>query len=434
MTSQNFEPSSPHEQRERHEQPELHHEHRNHSVLAASAAERWLNCTPSARLEENFPSTTTSYAEKGTFMHEVCEYKLRHNYFHEMMEKPISDRWDETEVEQITDVYYDFVVSVVEELKKTCEPLVLIEERLNYSHIAPSGFGTGDLVIVGKDAVGKDAESQGVIHVIDFKSGRGVFVDANNNPQMMLYALGALNAYGYLFDIKVIRMTIVQPILDNISTFECSCEELEAWGESIKPIAKLAYEGKGEQKTGDWCRFCRAKVACKACADEALALCREEFADLDASENASDEPVFKRPSAVPINDLIAVLPSLNRISAWIKDVFAYVSARAINDGIDIPGFKVIEGQSRRVFTDEEAVEKTALENGYTDIYKKQLIGLTEFEKLLGKKQFTALLGKYVQKPQGKLSLVPESDSRRAVAVKNKNTPNQEFDVLPDSEE
>ena len=406
-------------------------------------------------------------------MHEVGEYKIRHNYLHENISRPESKEWDSEEVEQVTDAYYEFVVETIEEFKKSGqEPLALIEAKLNYTHIAPGGFGTGDVVIVGRLPDG-----QGTIHVIDLKSGRGVFVDADHNSQMMLYALGALAAYGYIWDIELVRMTIVQPRLDNISTFECSRAELEAWGESIKPIARMAYEGKGEQKAGDWCKFCRAKPVCKALAEEALALCREEFVDLDATsdgENGENDensdcgeydkkpgheeaainteatgatetetditapyspdrsiPVFKQPGLIALSELAEILPTLNRISSWIEAVFAYVSSEAITHGVPIKGYKVVEGRSVRTFTDVKAVVKTATDNGYTNIYKQQLITLTEFEKLMGRKRFAELLGQYIIKPPGKLSLVPESDPRPAVEIEAKTPPAQEFDVLPE---
>ena len=335
-------------------------------------------------------------------------------------------------------MYAEFVISIIEKMKENgCEPLAFVEERVNYSHIAPSGFGTADMLIIGKDENGK-----GLLHVVDFKTGKGIFVDADHNSQMMLYALGGLVAYGFIYEIETVRMSIVQPRLDNISTFECNRSELEEWGESIKPIAKLAYEGKGEQKPGDWCRFCRAKPVCKACADEALALCREDFLDLDAGAfDAAEESdmtapyeadtqtaVFKQPGLIPISELAEILPTLNRISSWIEAVFAFVSSEAINHGASIPGYKVVEGRSKRIFTDTKAVVDTAVQNGYTDLYKQSLITLTEFEKMMGKKKFNELLGKFVAKPPGKLALVPDSDPREAVDL---TTAEQEFSALPD---
>lgn len=423
-----------------------------HALLSASASKRWLNCPPSVRLEEGFPNESSVYAAEGTFAHELCEYKVS-KYLRKRVKRPQSEEFYTEELEQITDVYYEFAVSTIEQMKQSgFEPLVLVEERVDYSHIAPSGFGTADLLILGKDEDGK-----GVLHICDFKTGKGVYVDCDHNSQMMLYALGGLHAYEYLYPVEMIRMTIVQPRLDNINTFECSRDELVAWGESIRAVAKLAYEGKGDQKPGDWCRFCRAKPVCRACAEEALALAREEFLDLDAaletncardspvlSETAGlgdldapyeadrQTPVFKQPGLIPLSELAGILPTLNRISSWIESVFAFVSSEAINHAVPIPGYKVVEGRSKRVFTDTGAVAEEAVKNGYTDIYKRQLISLTEFEKLMGKKKFQELLGGFVVKPPGKLTLVPESDPRPPVDLVG--TADQEFTVLPDPEE
>lgn len=412
-----------------------------HALLSASSSKQWLHCPPSVRLQENFPNESSVYAEEGTFAHEICEYKVR-KYLHERVKHPQSEEFDTEEIEQITDVYAEFVISIIEQMRENgCEPLAFVEERVDYSHIAPSGFGTADMLIIGKDENGR-----GLLHVCDFKTGKGVFVDADHNSQMMLYAIGALAAYGFLYDIEIVRMSIIQPRLDNISTFECSRQELEDWGESIKPTALLAFEGKGEQHPGDWCRFCRAKPVCKACADEALALCREDFLDLDAGafddtaeesdmtapyEADTNTAVFKQPGLIPIAELAEILPTLNRISSWIEAVFAFVSSEAINHGVPIPGYKVVEGRSKRIFTDTKAVVDTAVQNGYTDLYKQTLITLTEFEKMMSKKKFNELLGAYVAKPPGKLALVPESDPREPVDLTP--APDQEFSVLPDEE-
>ena len=412
-----------------------------HALLSASSSKQWLHCPPSVRLQESFPNESSVYAEEGTFAHEICEYKVR-KYLKERVKRPQSEEYDTEEIEQITDVYAEFVITIIEQMRENgCEPLAFVEERVDYSHIAPSGFGTADMIIIGRDENGR-----GLLHVCDFKTGKGVFVDADHNSQMMLYAIGALAAYGFLYDIEIVRMSIIQPRLDNISTFECSRQELEDWGESIKPTALLAFEGKGEQHPGDWCRFCRAKPVCKACADEALALCREDFLDLDAGafddtaeesdmtapyEADTQTAVFKQPGLIPIAELAEILPTLNRISAWIEAVFAFVSSEAINHGVAIPGYKVVEGRSKRVFTDTKAVVDTAVQNGYTDLYKQTLISLTEFEKLMGKKKFNELLGAYVAKPPGKLALVPESDPREPVDLTA--APDQEFTVLLDED-
>ena len=414
-----------------------------HAVLSASSSKQWLHCPPSARLQEPFPNESSVYAAEGTWAHELCEYKVK-KYLHERKKRPQSEFFTE-EIEQATDIYAEFVISIIEGMKQNgVEPLCFVEERLDFSNIVPEGFGTGDMIILGKDEQGR-----GLLHICDYKNGKGVFVDAHENSQMMLYATGALNAYGYIYEIETVRMSIIQPRLENISTFEMSADDLRAWGESIKPIAQMAFEGKGEQHPGDWCRFCRAKSVCKACMEEALALAREEFLDLDggalnesadgseckpaketdatAPYNAdTSAPVFKQPGLVSFAELVKVLPTLNRISSWIESVFAFVSAEAINHGVPVEGYKVVEGRSKRIFTDTKAVVRAAEAEGYTDLYKQELLSLTEFEKMMGKKKFAEVLGEYVAKPPGKLDLVPESDPRPAVDL---STAADEFEVL-----
>ena len=406
-----------------------------HAVLSASSSKQWLHCPPSARLQENFPNESSVYAEEGTWAHELCEYKVK-KYLHERKKRPQSEFFTE-EIEQATDVYAEFVISIIEEMRRNgCEPLCFVEERLDFSNIVPEGFGTGDMIILGKDEQGR-----GLLHICDYKNGKGVFVDAHENSQMMLYATGALNAYGYIYEIETVRMSIIQPRLENISTYEMSAANLRDWGESIRPIAQMAFEGKGEQHPGDWCRFCRAKPVCKACMEEALGLAREEFLDLDGgalTEEAEETdatapynadtstPVFKAPGLVSFAELVKVLPTLNRISSWIESVFAFVSGEAINHAVPVEGYKVVEGRSKRIFTDTKAVIKAAESEGYTDIYKQELLTLTEFEKMMGKKKFAEILGQYVTKPPGKLALVPESDPRPAVDL---STVEDEFESL-----
>ena len=297
---------------------------------------------------------------------------------------------------------------------------------------------------------GKGEDGKGLIHVIDFKGGRGVKVENSRehpNSQMMLYAIAALKAYSWLVDVEIVKMSIIQPRLDNYPICELTVEELNAWAESIKPIARMAFEGKGEQHPGDWCMFCKAKPVCRACAEEALALARDEFTDLDSAagailpepakcEESSDltasydvdrqTVVFKSPGLVPITELAAMLPTLSRIGSWIEAVFAFVSSEAITHGVTIPGYKVVEGRARRVFSDAEAAAKAAAEAGVTNIYKTELKSLAEIEKMMGNKRFAEVLGDYVIKPPGKLSLVAEDDPRPAV---NTISPADEFEVL-----
>lgn len=402
-----------------------------HALLSASSSKQWLHCPPSARLQENFPNESSVYAEEGTWAHELCEYKVK-KYLHRRMKRPQSDFLTE-EIDALTDVYAEFVISTIEEMKRDHGTvLALVEEKLDYSHIAPSGFGTGDMVML----------APGVLHIADFKTGSGVFVDADHNSQMMLYALGAIHAYDYLFDIQTVSMTIVQPRLENISTFTCTKQDLLDWAESIRPTAQMAFEGKGEQHPGDWCKFCRAKHVCRARAEEALALAKAEFLDLDsgalaeemettdatAPYNADREaPVFKSPALISQQEIETILPTLNRISDWITAVFAYVSSEAINHGAVWKGYKVVEGRSKRQFTDLKAVVDVAAGAGFTDVYRQELIPLTEFEKMMGKKRFQEILGDFVVKPPGKLTLVPDTDPRPAVDLNS--SPEDEFDEL-----
>lgn len=381
-----------------------------HAILGASSSHRWLACTPSVRLEEKFPSRSSVFAEEGTFAHELCEYKVNKYLRKRGLKRPQSDQFMSEDIEAITDTYVQFVEETIEDMKsRGIDPLVFIEAKLDYSHIAPEGFGTGDCVILGGD----------MLHVIDFKAGAGVFVDADHNPQLQLYALGALHVYGFLYDITTVSMTIVQPRLENISTFTTCVDELNTWAEEyVRPRALLAFKGEGELVTGDHCRFCRARPVCKACAEEALALAKEEFVEVDPTETATSAVIppfhFNHPRLISHSELETIMPSLHRIQKWIDDVFSYASDEAINYGVAWKGYKVVEGRSVRKFADEQKVAEAAATAGYTDIYKKTLISLTEFEKLMGKKIFQSTLGSLVYKPPGKLALVPENDKRPAV--------------------
>lgn len=402
-----------------------------HAKLGASSSYRWLVCTPSVGLEGMFPPKSSVFAEEGTFAHELCEYKVN-KYLHKRgLKRPQSEQFMSEEIDAITDAYAQFVEECIEDMQaRGIEPLVFIEAKLDYSHIAPEGFGTGDCVILGGNE----------LHVMDFKTGSGVFVEADHNPQMMLYALGALHGYGFLYDITTVSMTIVQPRLQNISTCTLSVNELNTWAEEyVRPRALMAFKGEGELVPGPHCRFCRAKPACKACAEEALALARQEFLDVEAT--LEDKPAnppdalpafhFKHPKLVDHDELEAILPNLARIQKWIDDVFSYAADEAINHGQTWAGYKVVEGRSVRKFADEKAVVKAATEAGFTDIYKSSLITLTEFEKLMGKKVFQAALGSLVYKPPGKLALVPESDKREAVDLSGGVN---DFQALPDESE
>lgn len=360
-----------------------------HALLSASSSHRWLNCSPSARLEQEFADQTSEAAEEGTAAHALCEHKLR-KALKMRSKKPVS-KYDSDEMDACTDAYVQFVLESIAEARQYCpDPTVMIEQQLDFSCWVPEGFGTGDCLIVADK----------LLHIIDFKYGQGVLVNAENNPQMMLYALGALRLFDCLYDIEQVSMTIFQPRRENVSTWTVAVDELKEWAETtLKPTADRAFNGEGEYSPGAWCQFCRAAVKCRARAEEKLQLAKFEF---------------KAPPLLSDEEIEEILPKLSGLTNWVNEVMAYAQDAAINHGKEWSGFKVVESRTNRKFSDEEAVVKAAVAAGYTDIYKKTLITLTEFEKLMGKQAFQEILGSLVIKPQGKPTLVPASDKRPAI--------------------
>ena len=364
-----------------------------HAVLSASGSHRWLNCTPSARLELEFENTGSEAAREGTAAHALCEHKLK-RALHMRSRRPASD-YDSDEMEECTDAYVDFVMEQYETAKQVCEdPVILIEQRLDFSCYVPDGFGTGDCLIISDDR----------LHIIDFKYGMGVLVEAENNPQMKLYALGALAVYDALYDIREVSMTIFQPRRENVSTWTIPVEDLKAWAENeLKPRAKMAYDGEGEYLPGEWCTFCRAAVRCRARAEEKLKLAQTEFRMPPLLTDAE------------IEDILAVLPDLTK---WANEIAAYALDAALNHGKEWNGFKVVQGRSVRKYRDEAAVAEAAKEAGYKDIYRQSLIPLTEMQRLMGKDRFEEILGGLITKAPGRPTLVPKSDRRPAMSVSN----------------
>lgn len=365
----------------------------DHAVLSASGSHRWLNCTPSARLELEFENTGSEAAREGTAAHALCEHKLK-RALHMRSRRPVSD-YDSDEMEECTDAYIDFVMEQYEAAKQVCEdPVILIEQRLDFSCYVPDGFGTGDCLIISDDR----------LHIIDFKYGMGVLVEAEDNPQMKLYALGALAVYDALYDIREVSMTIFQPRRENVSTWTIPVEDLKAWAENeLKPRAKMAYDGEGEYFPGEWCTFCRAAVRCRTRAEEKLKLAQTEFRMPPLLTDAE------------IEDILAVLPDLTK---WANEIAAYALDAALNHGKEWNGFKVVEGRSVRKYRDEAAVAEAAKEAGYKDIYRQSLIPLTEMQRLMGKDKFEEILGGLITKAPGRPTLVPKSDKRPAMNVSN----------------
>lgn len=364
-------------------------EEKRHAILSASGAHRWLNCTPSARLEREFENTSGKAAEEGTAAHAQAEHKLR-RALKQRAKKPIS-QYDSDEMDSYTDGYVEFVLEIIERAKQTCsDPTVLIEQRLDFSKYVPDGFGTGDCLVV----------SDGTLHIIDFKYGQGLLVEAENNPQMKLYALGALGLFDGIYDIETVAMTIYQPRRENISTQAVDKESLYQWADEVlKPLAKLAFTGGGEYCCGDWCQFCRAAVKCRARAEEKLRLTEFEFA---------------LPPILSDAEIEGILAKLDDLTSWASDIRAYALETAIHHGKQWNGFKLVAGRSNRKYVDEDAVAEVAKTAGYHDIYRQSLITITEMERLMGKPKFNEILGGLIEKPLGKPSLVPLSDKRPAI--------------------
>lgn len=363
----------------------------NHAILSASSSHRWLNCLPSARLEQEFEDQSGEAAKEGTAAHDLCEHKLK-KALHMRSRRPVSE-YNSDEMEECTDAYVDFVMEQVELAKTKCnDPIVLIEQRLDFSCYVPDGFGTGDCLIISDDR----------LHIVDFKYGLGVLVDAVDNPQMKLYALGALGIYDHLYDIKEVSMTIFQPRRENVSTWTIPVEELKGWAEEeLKPRADKAFNGEGEYIPGPWCTFCKAANRCRARAEEKLKLAEKEFKMPPLLTDAE------------IEEILLILPDLTK---WANEITAYATDAAVNHGKEWNGFKVVEGRSVRKYKDEGAIAEKAVAGGYKDIYRRSLIPMTEMQKLMGKTKFEEILGDLIYKPPGKPTLVPNSDKRPAINV------------------
>ena len=376
---------------------------RTHAILSASASHRWMTCTPSAQLEQQFPDTKSEYAAEGTFAHALAELRLSRAVANTIKPSAYKKKLDEmrkdplysASMEEHIEQYVTFVGEKFMEAKKNCpDTLVLLEQRLDFSEWVPEGFGTGDVIII----------SDGVLEIIDLKYGQGVPVSAQGNTQMRLYALGAISQYGLLYDFDCIRMTIVQPRLDSISSEDVSVTELLEWGDRVvKPAAKKAIAGEGEFVPGDHCQFCRAKAQCRARAEANL-----EMAKYD----------FQEPPILSNDEIAEILFKAEELQKWAKDVQEYALDQALNHGIKFPGWKLVEGRSNRKYTDVDAVAEKLKAEGYEDdvIYApRQIWGISEMEKRLGKKLFAEYLKDLIIKPAGKPTLVPETDKRPEIS-------------------
>lgn len=368
----------------------------SHALLSPSSAGRWLSCTASARLEEQFPESTSEFAEEGSLAHEVGETILRH-FNKELKMQAYSKRlctlaeskYYSGELQAYAENYAAYVWEKFQAARKRDKRAVLrIEEKIDISAYVPDGFGTGDAIII----------AEGVMDIIDLKYGKGVKVSAEHNKQMMCYALGALDTFGFIYDIRTIRMTIYQPRLDNISEWETSAEELEKWGTNeLIPRAAIAFKGEGDYVAGSHCKFCRAKARCKALADYHMGL---------------EKYNFENPALLTASDVAEILSRADQLKSWLSAVEDY-ALRAALEGDIFPGFKLVEGRSVRRYSNESKIAEVLTENGFKEdqIFDKKLKTITALEKLVTKKTFNTLCGDLLIKPEGKPTLAAESDPR-----------------------
>ncbi|MDO5049980.1 MAG: DUF2800 domain-containing protein [Actinomycetaceae bacterium] len=372
-----------------------------HALLSASSAHRWLNCTPSALLEAGKPDRGSAASLEGTAAHALAEWKLAETLGRGPGPRPASN-YDSDDMEAYTDAYVDHVSTLIGE--HDTKTSVFIEQRLDYSQYAPDGYGTGDCVII----------SDTMLDIVDLKYGQGVLVEADDNPQLKLYALGALAAFEAIYDVETVRATIFQPRRDNIVSATYTAAELREWGNRVvRPAADLAVEGLGDFKPGTWCQFCKLAPTCRARAEENLKLARFDFQPADELEDA---------------EVAEILQQLPELLKWASDVEKHATQAAIHHGKQWPGMKLVAGRSMRKYADENQVIQAAHEAGYADedIFERKLITLTKMERLVGKKKFTEIFGGLVVKPAGKPALVPESDRRKPLTLTSAET---EFENL-----
>lgn len=380
------------------------HSTRSHALLAASSASRWLNCTPSAKLEEEYGEKKSStYAQEGTLAHELSELYILRDVLFDIDEYEFVARVEEImanelfneEMLDVVPIYTDYCAAQLAEAK-TINPLaeMKIEQKLDLTEFVPESFGTADCIII----------NDSLMEIIDLKYGKGVPVYAEWNKQLMLYGLGALKKYDTMYDISEVRLTIVQPRIDNISSWQISVEELRKWAEDeLKPKAELAFEGRGELNAGDWCRFCSVRNQCRKLYEQQLEIAKHEFAE---------------PSLLTDDEIADVVKRAPKFVEWVNSIQEYAQAKAVNENKQWPGLKLVEGISRRKWVDEEKASDAILskcpELSEDEVFNMKLKPITSIEKIVGKKRFAELLSDMVIKSQGKPTLVSIEDKRPAM--------------------
>ena len=370
-----------------------------HARLSASGAKKWINCPGSIQLEENFEDKPSQFAKEGTNAHALGEAKIRlatKEYNRTKYHNAIRNLEITEDMEDYAESYKNYVIERYNSaLQKTPDAILMLEQRLDFSNYVPDGFGTGDAVII----------AEGKLEIIDLKYGKGVEVSAVDNPQLILYALGAYEAFDMLYGFDTVEMTIYQPRLDNISSESISVAELLEWGESVKKAAQLANDDSvTECVAGKHCDtgFCKARPVCRAYAEE-----RQKMAVYD----------FKPPAMLTVAEIADIIEQSAALEKWAKLVCDYALEQAYKHGVEYPGYKVVEGRSNRKYSKPDSeVAKILTDNGYqeSDILVHKLKGITDIEKLLGKKTFAEVLGSYVVKPPGKPTLVCSEDKRPAI--------------------
>ena len=380
------------------------HSQRSHALLSASGASRWLNCTPSARLEDEYGEKKSSvYAQEGTLAHELSELYIKRDTlqtiseqeFNQGLEEIMSNDLFNEEMLDTIPAYTDYCSDQFAEAK-AINPLAVmeIEQKLDLTEFIPESFGTADCIIVGDN----------IMEVIDLKYGKGVPVYADWNKQLMLYGLGALQKYDAMYDISEVRLSIVQPRINNISSWQISVEELHKWAdEELKPKAKLAFEGKGELNAGDWCRFCAVRNQCRKLYDQQLEIAKHEFAE---------------PALLTDDEIADIVRRTPKLIEWANSIVEYAQSKALNESKQWPGLKLVEGISRRKWIDEDQASNTILarcpELSEDEVFSMKLKSITSIEKIVGKKRFAEILSDVVVKPQGKPTLVSLEDKRPAM--------------------
>lgn len=386
-----------------------------HAILSPSAAHRWLHCTPAPRVEAEFPETTSEYAEEGRLAHSVCELAAKKKFtvmnnrtYNSRLKKLKADpKWDD-EMLSTAATYVEHLTEHAMRFEHA--PYVALEVQVDITDYAPEAFGTCDCVMIGGDE----------LIITDYKHGKGVPVSAQDNPQMLLYALGALKLYRPIYGDMIRRVStyIDQPRLGSYDGASMTVEELLAWGESIKPKAAAAFMGTGEFAPGEWCRFCRAKAKCRARANQNTAL--EDFKDcipLGRSipmQTEYDATGFKPSNCLTDEEIGALLVRAEGLVAWYNDLKEYALVACLN-GKTIPGWKAVEGRSTRAWTDQDAALEALMAGGVEEaiIYDRVPKTLAQLEKVIGKQRFGELVGGMITKSPGKPALAAESDKRPA---------------------